>query len=354
VSILVTGGAGFIGSNFIIDWFKTSNEKVINLDKLTYAANLSNLDSIHASSFPYTFIEGDICDTDLIDSILTKHNIRAVVNFAAESHVDRSIKNPDIFLQTNVIGTSRLLDAFNRHWVNNKESLDLNFIFLHVSTDEVFGDLGIDDKPFKESNPYLPNSPYSASKASSDHISRAYHQTYNLPVIISNCSNNYGAYQFPEKLIPLVISNALNNKSINIYGDGHQIRDWLHVSDHCSALRAILSNGIPGETYNIGGNAEKRNIDVVNTICDILDKSKPREDLRSYKEQITFIKDRPGHDRRYAVDCSKLENSLNWKQDESFLTGLEKTIQWYLTNSDWLDGVKNKDYGEWIRDQYGK
>ena len=354
MSILVTGGAGFIGSNFIIDWFKSSNEEIINLDKLTYAANLKNLESVKSSKYPYIFIEGDICNTELIKSILLKYNIRGIINFAAESHVDRSIKDPNIFLQTNVIGTLSLLNATKEYLKNNKTPINENFIFLHVSTDEVFGDLGIADQPFKESNKYLPNSPYSASKASSDHIARAYFQTFNLPVIVSNCSNNYGAYQFPEKLIPLVINNALSNKDITIYGDGHQIRDWLHVSDHCRALRLIMSKGSIGETYNIGGNAEKRNIDVVNTICEILDELKPRKDLKSYKKQITFIKDRLGHDKRYAIDCSKLEKTLNWKQKESFTSGIKKTVDWYLKNIDWLESINGLEHSVWLENQYSK
>ena len=342
MTILVTGGAGFIGSNFIINWFKHHNEEIINIDKLTYAANINNLNDIKNNNKPYSFIKGDICNLDLIKSTLSKYQIRGVVHFAAESHVDRSIEKPSIFLKTNVIGTSVLLDAFHEHWKSIKDSVNEDFIFLHVSTDEVFGELDITDDPFKESNKYLPNSPYSASKASSDHLARAYFKTYGLPVIISNCSNNYGPYQFPEKLIPLTIRNALKGKNIPIYGNGHQIRDWLHVSDHCSALRLIMSNGQIGETYNIGGNAEKRNIDVVNYICEILDQLKPRKDLKSYKKQIIFIEDRPGHDQRYAIDCSKLKKSLDWNQDESFSSGIKKTVIWYLENEHWLVNIIDK------------
>lgn len=342
MSTLVTGGAGFIGSNFIIDWFKNSKEEIINLDKLTYAANLSNLNKINESDLPYTFIKGDISDKDLVKSILKEFKIKKIINFAAESHVDRSIKSPEIFFQTNVIGTYRLLDAFNCHLQSADDSSKKDYLFLHISTDEVFGELKDFDDPFTEISRFSPNSPYSASKASSDHIVRAYHKTFQLPVIISNCSNNYGPYQFPEKLIPLSINNAINNKKINLYGNGTQIRDWLHVSDHCNALRKLICHGKLGETYNIGGNAEKRNIDVIDIICEILDELYPRKDSRSYKEQIQFVEDRPGHDKRYAINCNKIMDELDWKQYESFSTGIKKTIEWYLSNLDWLDDISKK------------
>jgi len=340
MSILVTGGAGFIGSNFIIDWFKNSKDQIVNLDKLTYASNLSNLESINQSELPYIFIKGDISDTKLVKSILKKYKIKKIINFAAESHVDRSIKNPDIFLNTNVIGTFRLIESFYQH--AKEANLNDDFLFLHISTDEVFGELDFEDAPFNEQSRYLPNSPYSASKASSDHVVRAYSKTYGLPVIISNCSNNYGPYQYPEKLIPLTINSAIKNKAIKIYGKGHQIRDWLHVSDHCAAIRLILEKGLTGETYNIGGSAERRNIDVAKKICEILDILRPKEDSTSYKNQIKFVEDRPGHDKRYAINCNKIKNQLDWKQKESFSTGIEKTVRWYLNNLDWLDAISEK------------
>ena len=349
MTILVTGGAGFIGSNFIIDWFKSSNEQVINIDKLTYASNHNNLTNNIETSKSYKFIHGDICDGELLKNVFKDNKINAVVNFAAESHVDRSIINPEVFIQTNIIGTYRLLQASHDYLQNNPND---DFRFLHVSTDEVYGDLEKNDLPFKESNAFRPNSPYSASKASSDHLARAFNKTYGLPVIISNCSNNYGPFQFPEKLIPLVINNALNKEALTIYGDGNQIRDWLYVKDHCSALRDVLLKGIVGKTYNIGGNAEKTNNEVVHIICDILDELCPREDALSYKEQITYIKDRPAHDRRYSVDCSMLMNTLNWSQVENFDTGIRKTIKWYLDNSNWLEDIKTKDLKKWINDQY--
>ena len=343
MSILVTGGAGFIGSNFIHEWFEVFDEQVINLDKLTYAANLVNLKHIEPSGFPYIFVEGDIGDTNLVDSLLEKYRIRAIINFAAESHVDRSIEAPDVFFQTNVIGTARLLHSAQKYWTENKKKLSDGFKFLHVSTDEVYGDLEASDSAFTELNPYMPNSPYSASKASSDHIVRSYNKTYGLPIIISNCSNNYGPYQFPEKLIPLIISNALNEEVLPIYGDGNQIRDWLHVKDHCTALIAILSKGEIGESYNIGGNAEKKNLDLVNLICDFLDELRPWKDLKSYKDQIVHVADRLGHDRRYAVNSSKLEKTLFWERSETFDSGIKKTVNWYLDNYEWLSDIQQRN-----------
>ncbi|MGB9496108.1 MAG: dTDP-glucose 4,6-dehydratase, partial [Azonexus sp.] len=327
--ILVTGAAGFIGSNFILDWLAQSDEYVINLDALTYAGNLENLASLQGDP-RHTFVKGDIGDFDLVARLLAEHQPRAVVNFAAESHVDRSIHGPEDFIQTNIVGTFRLLEAVRAYWNGLAGEARDNFRFLHVSTDEVYGSLEKDDPAFAETHRYEPNSPYSASKAASDHLVRAYHHTYGLPVLTTNCSNNYGPYHFPEKLIPLVIHNALAGKPLPIYGDGQQIRDWLYVTDHCSAIRRVLEAGRAGEVYNIGGCNEKPNLDVVHTLCAILDQLSPRADGKPYKEQITYVKDRPGHDRRYAIDASKIERELGWKPAETFETGIRKTVQWYL------------------------
>ncbi len=337
--ILVTGGAGFIGSNFIFDWLANPNaEGVVNLDKLTYSGNLATLKPLEKDS-RHVFEQGDIGDYPLVISLLKKHQIRAVVNFAAESHVDRSIHGPSDFIETNVVGTFNLLEAVRAFWTYLPESQKHKFRFLHVSTDEVFGSLSPTDPAFSETNAYEPNSPYSASKAASDHLVRAWHHTYGLPVLTTNCSNNYGPYHFPEKLIPLVILNALAGKPLPIYGDGQQIRDWLYVKDHCSAIRRVLEVGKLGQTYNVGGWNEKSNIDVVNTICIILDELRPKSDGGSYASQITYVKDRPGHDRRYAIDATKLERELGWKPVETFETGIRKTIRWYLDNQEWADSV---------------
>lgn len=350
--IFVTGGAGFIGSNFILDWFENADEGVLNIDALTYAGNLENLASLQKIP-AYGFIKGDIADFDLLANLLAEHKPRAVINFAAESHVDRSIHGPEDFVQTNVVGTFRLLEAVRAYYANLAPGDQTDFRFLHVSTDEVYGSLQLADPPFKETNRYEPNSPYSASKAASDHLVRAYHHTYGLPVLTTNCSNNYGPYHFPEKLIPLCIQNALAGKALPVYGDGQQIRDWLYVRDHCRAIRCVLERGRLGETYNIGGRNEKTNLDVVNTICELLDELSPRSDGSSYKAQITFVPDRPGHDRRYAIDASKLESELGWRADENFSTGIRKTVQWYLDNQAWVNGVLSGSYREWLSRQYG-
>lgn len=349
--ILVTGGAGFIGSNFVLDWLAQSDEPVVNLDKLTYAGNLDNLTSV--SSDPrHIFVQGDIGDISLVSRLLTEYKPRAVLNFAAESHVDRSIHGPEDFIQTNVVGTFHLLEAVRAYWNGLQGDDKSAFRFLHVSTDEVYGTLENSDPPFSEHNRYEPNSPYSASKAASDHLVRAYHHTYGLPVLTTNCSNNYGPYHFPEKLIPLVIHNALNGKPLPIYGDGQQIRDWLFVKDHCTAIRRVLSAGTVGETYNVGGWNEKPNLEVVHTICAILDELQPRADAQSYHTQITFVKDRPGHDRRYAIDASKLEKELGWKPAETFETGIRKTVQWYLDNQRWVENITSGQYRQWVEQQY--
>jgi dTDP-glucose 4,6-dehydratase len=350
--ILVTGGAGFIGSNFVLDWLaNTVAEGIINLDKLTYAGNLATLQSLDKDT-RHVFVQGDIGDYDLVLSLLKNHQIRAVVNFAAESHVDRSIHGPGDFIQTNVVGTFNLLEAVRVYWTELPEDKKQQFRFLHVSTDEVYGSLPISDPAFSETNPYKPNSPYSASKAASDHLVRAWHHTYGLPVLTTNCSNNYGPYHFPEKLIPLVILNALAGKALPIYGDGKQIRDWLYVKDHCSAIRRVLEAGQLGETYNVGGWNEKPNLDVVHTICSILDQLRPKADGTKYASQITYVKDRPGHDRRYAIDATKLERELGWKPAETFETGINKTVQWYLDNQEWTEGVLSGSYREWVKKQY--
>ena len=349
--ILVTGGAGFIGANFILDWLAQSDEKIINLDKLTYAGNLENLASLEEDK-RYYFIKGDICDSGLIISLLARFKPRAIINFAAESHVDRSIEEPDSFIQTNIVGTFQLLEATRNYWDELKNNKKKEFRFLHVSTDEVYGSLSSKDKAFDENHLYEPNSPYSASKAASDHLIRAYHKTYGLPVLTTHCSNNYGPFQFPEKLIPLIIINALSNKPLPIYGDGQQIRDWLYVKDHCDAICRTLEAGTPGETYNIGGWNEKTNIDIVHTICSLLDKLSPHIDGRKYDEQITFIADRPGHDRRYAINSNKIKRDLGWEPEETFETGIYKTVKWYLDNKIWLGNIKSGAYREWIDKNY--
>lgn len=351
--ILVTGGAGFIGSNFVLDYLATEDESVLNLDKLTYAGNLNNLASLHNDK-RHIFVHGDICDRLLIDRLLAEHKPRAIVHFAAESHVDRSIHGPDAFVQTNVNGTFTLLEANRAYWSGLSDIARDAFRFLHVSTDEVYGSLGPNDAPFSETHPYQPNSPYSASKAASDHLVRAYHHTYAFPTLTTNCSNNYGPYHFPEKLIPLVIANARAGKPLPIYGDGQQIRDWLYVKDHCAAIRRVLSDGRLGETYNIGGWNEKANLDVVHALCNILDEMDPRADGRSYREQISYVADRPGHDRRYAIDARKIERELGWKPLETFETGLRKTVCWYLDNEAWVKDIQSGDYMNWIERNYSQ
>jgi len=351
MSILVTGGAGFIGSNFVLDWLAQSDETVINLDKLTYAGNLLNLRSLEGNS-KHVFVRGDIGDRSLLDSLLHKHKPRAVLNFAAESHVDRSIHGPEDFIQTNIVGTFRLLEAVRAYYGGLDEAARRSFRFLHVSTDEVYGSLAPKDPPFSETNRYEPNSPYSASKAASDHIVRSYHHTYGIPTLTTNCSNNYGPFHFPEKLIPLMIVNALNGQPLPVYGDGQQIRDWLYVVDHCRAIRRVLEAGRIGEVYNIGGWNEKPNIEIVKTICAILDEWKPRSDGQSYSEQIKFVKDRPGHDRRYAIDARKIERELGWKPEETFETGIRKTIHWYLDHPQWVSEITSGAYRQWVEKQY--
>ena len=346
--ILVTGGAGFIGSNFVLDWLAQSDEKIINLDKLTYAGNLQNLSSLTGDS-RHLFVQGDIGDIQLVPQLLKRHQPRAIINLAAESHVDRSIHGPEDFIQTNILGTFRLLEAVRTYWNELETQEKQNFRFLHVSTDEVYGSLTLNEPAFTEEHPYQPNSPYSASKASSDHLVRAYHHTYKLPVLTTNCSNNYGPFQFPEKLIPLMIVNALTGKSLPVYGDGQQIRDWLYVTDHCSAIRRVVEAGIPGETYNIGGWNEKPNIDIVKMICDLLGETYPNS---TFQNLITYVQDRPGHDRRYAIDAKKIERELNWRPAETFATGIRKTIQWYLNNQQWINNVQTGSYREWIEKNY--
>ncbi len=350
--ILVTGGAGFIGGNFVLDWLANPTaESIINLDKLTYAGNLATLDSLKSDP-RHIFVHGDMSDKELVTKLLKEHQPRAIVNFAAESHVDRSIHGPAEFVQTNIVGTFNLLECARSYWNALDESKKSAFRFHHVSTDEVYGSLSSTAPAFMETHPYEPNSPYSASKAASDHLVRAWFHTYGLPVVTTNCSNNYGPYHFPEKLIPLVILNALKNKPLPIYGDGQQVRDWLYVGDHCSAIREVLAKGKLGETYNIGGWNEKANIDVVKTICQILDELKPRADGKTYAEQITFVKDRPGYDRRYAIDASKIKRELSWRPAETFNTGIKKTVQWYLDNPAWVEGVVSGSYREWLQKQY--
>lgn len=349
--ILVTGGAGFIGANFVLDWLAHHDEPVINVDKLTYAGNLENLASLQGDA-RHIFVQADIGDSAVIGQLLAQHQPRAVMNFAAESHVDRSIHGPEDFIQTNVVGTFRLLEAVRAYWNGLEGEAKTSFRFLHVSTDEVYGSLSLTDPAFTEENNYEPNSPYSASKAASDHLVRAWHHTYGLPVLTTNCSNNYGPLHFPEKLIPLMIVNALAGKPLPIYGDGQQIRDWLYVRDHCSAIRRVLEAGKVGETYNVGGWNEKANIDIVKTVCALLDELRPRADGKSYAEQITFVTDRPGHDRRYAIDARKLERELGWKPAETFETGIRKTVQWYLDHPEWVANVQSGSYRDWVQKQY--
>ncbi len=350
--ILVTGCAGFIGSNFILTWLRSSDETVVNLDKLTYAGNLANLKALEGD-LRHVFVQGDISDRALVSQLLAKYKPRAVLNFAAESHVDRSIQGPGDFIETNIVGTFNLLESVRTYWQDLPTADKEVFRFLHVSTDEVYGTLLPTDPPFAETKNYEPNSPYSASKAASDHLVRAWHHTYGLPVLTTNCSNNYGPYHFPEKLIPLVIHNALAGKSLPIYGDGQQVRDWLYVEDHCRAIARVLEAGKVGETYNIGGWNEKANLDVVRTLCAVLDELKPRADGKGYDEQITYVKDRPGHDRRYAIDARKIERELGWKPQETFETGIRKTVQWYLANQDWVEDVTSGAYRQWVGKQYG-
>ncbi|SBT08249.1 dTDP-D-glucose-4,6-dehydratase [Candidatus Accumulibacter aalborgensis] len=352
MALLVTGAAGFIGSNFLLDWLAQSDERVINLDALTYAGNLDNLASLQNDA-RHCFVKGDIGDFDLLSRLLADHQPRAVVNFAAESHVDRSIHGPEAFIQTNIVGTFRLLEAVRAYWSHLVGEAKNSFRFLHVSTDEVYGSLAQGEAAFTETTRYEPNSPYSASKAASDHLVRAYHHTYGLPALTTNCSNNYGPYHFPEKLIPLVIHNALAGKPLPIYGDGQQVRDWLYVTDHCSAIRCVLEAGRVGETYNIGGWNEKPNLEVVHTLCAILDELKPRIDGQPYLAQITYVADRPGHDRRYAIDAGKIERELGWKPAETFESGIRKTVQWYLDNQSWVHNVTSGAYKKWVGQQYG-
>jgi dTDP-glucose 4,6-dehydratase len=347
--ILITGGAGFIGSNFVLDWIAAEGTPVVNFDKLTYAGNPANLASLKSDS-RYVFAQGDICDRTLVASLLQKHQPQAIVHFAAESHVDRSIHGPGEFVQTNVVGTFSLLEEARAYWGTLAEPAKSRFRFLHVSTDEVYGSLGSADPAFSETTPYAPNSPYAASKAASDHLVRAYHHTYGMPVITTNCSNNYGPLQFPEKLIPLMILNALNGKPLPVYGDGKNVRDWLHVSDHCSGIRAALAKGKPGETYNIGGNSEKTNLEVVHAVCTILDELHPAG--APHTKLITYVKDRPGHDRRYAINAEKIKRELGWEPREKFDRGLRKTVEWYLTNGEWVRGVISGEYRRWVSLNY--
>jgi dTDP-glucose 4,6-dehydratase len=346
--ILVTGGAGFIGANFVLDWFAAGGEPLVNLDLLTYAGNLGNLAPLRDDA-RHVFVRGDIGDRELVLRLLRQHRPRAIVNFAAESHVDRSIRGPAEFITTNVVGTFNLLDVAKAHWLGLPDAERRAFRFVHVSTDEVYGSLGAGDAAFSETTPYAPNSPYSASKAASDHLVRAYHHTYGLPTLTSNCSNNYGPLQFPEKLIPLMIVNALAGKPLPVYGDGQNVRDWLYVGDHCAALRVVLDGGRPGATYNIGGNAEISNIDVVNTLCRVLAEHVPGRD---FARQITFVKDRPGHDRRYAVDASTIRRELSWAPRETFESGIQRTVRWYLDHRGWVDAVTSKEYQKWISLNY--
>ena len=349
--ILVTGGAGFIGANFILDWLRVNDEPVLNLDKLTYAGNCENLAEL-AGDPRYAFVQGDIGDQILVDALLSEHRPRIVVNFAAESHVDRSIHGPGEFIQTNIVGTFTLLESVRAYFSALDEAEKRAFRFVHVSTDEVYGSLASGDPAFTETNRYEPNSPYSASKAASDHLVRAYHHTYGVPVLTTNCSNNYGPYQFPEKLIPLMIVNALAGKPLPIYGDGQQIRDWLYVTDHCSAIRRVIESGQLGETYNIGGWNEKPNLDIVHAICNLLDELRPRVDGKPYSEQISYVTDRPGHDRRYAIDARKIESELAWRPAETFATGIRKTVQWYLDNAEWVANVQSGAYRDWLTKNY--
>jgi dTDP-glucose 4,6-dehydratase len=351
--VLITGGAGFIGSNLVHYWINATTDAVINVDNLTYAGNLQNLAEL-AGNPRYMFLRADIGDTQALSHILAKYRPKAIINLAAESHVDRSIHDPDTFIRTNVVGTLRLLKAACSHWNALTGSEKDEFCFLHVSTDEVYGSLEVEAPPFRETTPYAPNSPYAASKAASDHLVRSYHRSYGLPVLTTNCSNNYGPYQFPEKLIPLVIRRALVGEPLPVYGDGQNIRDWLYVADHCAAIRCVLERGRPGDTYNIGASNEKTNLEVVHRLCDILDEGKPRRDGKSYREQIAFVKDRPGHDRRYGIDAAKIERELGWKPEETFESGLRKTVRWYLENQEWVANVASDAYRDWIALHYGE
>ena len=351
MTILVTGAAGFIGSNFVLDWCDQSTEEVVSLDVLTYAGNLENLSSLNQNPHHH-FVKGNIGDRDLVSNLLKKYQIRAVVNFAAESHVDRSIHGPGDFIETNIVGTYHLLESTRSYWNDLDEATKKAFRFLHVSTDEVYGSLDENAPAFTEHHLYQPNSPYSASKAASDHLVRAWFHTYGLPVLTTNCSNNYGPYHFPEKLIPLCILNALNGKPLPIYGDGQQIRDWLYVKDHCSAIREVLKQGKISDTYNVGGWNEKTNLEVIKTLCSILDELKPKADGSKYENQITYVKDRPGHDQRYAIDASKLERELGWRPQETFETGLRKTVMWYLEHETWVNHVVSGEYQHWVEKQY--
>ena len=352
-TILVTGGAGFIGSNFVLAWMKTSSAALVNVDLLTYAGNAANLASVEADPH-YTFVHGDICNAELVGSLLRKHRPRAIVHFAAESHVDRSIVSPEAFIRTNVMGTFTLLEQARAYRAGLDEGGRAAFRFLHVSTDEVYGTLGPNDPAFSESTPYAPNSPYAASKAGSDHLARAYFHTFGLPVLTTNCSNNYGPFQFPEKLIPLMILNALEGKPLPVYGDGKNVRDWLFVEDHCAAVRTVLRNGIPGETYNVGGNSERANIDVVTAICDLVDEMRPVAGAAARRRLITYVQDRPGHDRRYAIDASKITRELGWTPAAEFESGLRKTVRWYLENGEWVNSVRTGAYREWIVKNYAE
>ena len=352
MAILVTGGAGFIGSNFVLDWLAQTDEPVVNLDKLTYAGNLQNLASL-AGDMRHVFVHGDFGDAALVGDLMAHHQPRAVVNFAAESHVDRSILGPGEFVQTNIVGTFTLLEAVRAYWGALDAPARAAFRLLHVSTDEVYGSLTKTEAAFTEAHRYEPNSPYSASKAASDHLVRAYHHTYGLPVLTTNCSNNYGPYHFPEKLIPLMIVNALAGKPLPVYGDGQQVRDWLYVKDHCSAIRRVLQTGQAGETYNVGGWNEMPNLDIVHTVCKLLDELQPRADGKLYKERIAFVTDRPGHDRRYAIDARKIGQQLGWKPAETFASGIRKTVQWYLDNQAWVANVQSGGYRDWVAKQYG-
>ena len=351
MTVLITGGAGFIGVNFVLDWVAHTDEKIVNLDKLTYAGNLESLASLKNNP-QHVFVKGDIGDASLVPLLLAEHQPRAVLNFAAESHVDRSIHGPGDFIETNIVGTFRLLESVRGHWHGLETQAKENFRFLHVSTDEVYGSLSPQDPAFTEHHAFEPNSPYSASKAASDHLVRAWHHTYGLPVLTTNCSNNYGPLHFPEKLIPLMIVNALAGKPLPVYGDGMQVRDWLYVKDHCSAIRRVLEAGRLGDTYNVGGWNEKPNIEIVKTVCALLDSMRPRADGQSYATQIAYVKDRPGHDRRYAIDARKLEKELGWKPAETFETGIQKTVTWYLDNAEWVAHVQSGAYREWLTQQY--
>ncbi len=353
MTILVTGGAGFIGANFVLDWVQAEGTPVVNLDLLTYAGNLRNLASLDGDP-RHIFVRGDIGDFDRVLGLLQEHRPQAIVHFAAESHVDRSIHGPEDFIKTNIVGSFRLLEAARAYWGDLPQGERDNFRFLHVSTDEVYGSLGPYEPAFHESSPYAPNSPYSASKAASDHLVRAYFHTYGLPVVTTNCSNNYGPYQFPEKLIPLMILNAISGKPLPVYGDGLNVRDWLYVGDHCSAIRRVLAAGRPGETYNIGGYSEKINLDVVKTLCALLDELHPQSPRTPHAELISFVDDRPGHDRRYAIDARKVEDELSWRPAETFESGMRQTVQWYLDNRPWIEDVTSGEYRKWIDENYSQ